>query len=74
MHEIIRLLPEWLRDEAKDIEPDDWFDIGGAMALVGLPVMPAFHDVCIAVMPDPTGLGFQTCDYIPAALQGTGRA
>ena len=71
MNEWIELLPEWLRDEAKDIEPDEWFDISGVMAMVGF--KPS-HDSRIAVMPDQTGLGFQTSAYIQGQALGTIRA
>lgn len=69
MHNIIGLLPEWLRDEAKDIEPDEWFDIAGAMALVGIRLRPV--DLCIAVMPDPDGSSIHTSARIPYPAQGT---
>ena len=69
MHNIIGLLPEWLRDEAKDIEPDEWFDIAGAMALAVIRVRP--DDLCIAVMPDPDGFAIHIGARTPYPALGT---
>lgn len=70
MNELLEILPEWLREEAKDIVPDEWFDLTGVMAMVGFKPSPDLHSV---VMQDRTDLGFHIPACIPYPTQGISR-